>query len=163
VTKPSAEVFTQSRFYPIVILGTATLALGLFFGVGFFLGGAEAEASLYRHQALWQVLKPTSYTYTVTPICFCPQKPYRVIQRGDDIQVVPDHALDSRQSPPAHVLTIDRAYELALQAIRTAAEVRIQYDETYGYPSDIYIDWDAGSIDDEYQVSITLFSVIPQS
>ena len=98
---------------------------------------------------------PLAYTYTVHVNCECPRdvtRPVTVwVDRGvteyllyeDDGQPVP---LSYANSFPS----VEQLFDAIQDAIDRGAQViDVEYDLTYGYPTDVYIDYDRSYADEE--------------
>lgn len=54
------------------------------------------------------------------------------------------------------VMTIQDAFDQIQQALdRNADDVRVTYDSKAGYPSEVYIDWDESTVDEETRIRIS--------
>ena len=51
--------------------------------------------------------------------------------------------------------TVDGLFDLLESARKRGAQVRASYDPTLGYPTELYIDYDAGFIGDELDLKVT--------
>ena len=107
---------------------------------------------------------PTDYAYTLRVSCFCiPIGPLR-------ISVLNDTVVDVRQLEPQSsegtvddwinelAMTLDELDALVDCALREAADVQVTYDPTYGFPSEVSIDWIEDAVDDEISYTVTEYS-----
>ncbi len=118
--------------------------------------------------ARWQNSHITHYRYSVHVGCFCPftqRMPLTIeVSNGivqsivlNDGTPVPQDQLEmfSRYS------TIGALFALTGDALRTADDVKVQYDAAYGFPSTVYIDYIRNAVDDELSLSVTNFHPLP--
>ena len=111
----------------------------------------ETSARLAAARALWQRRGPTRYRYTVRHLCFCAPaatSPTRLlVDRG---VVVSAEQLDGTPVDVALQPTVDRLFDLIVQAIRDdAAIIRATYDPSFGYPTSLFIDQSQQIADEE--------------
>lgn len=131
--------------------------------------GAQTELS--RNQSKWQNANVTHYRFNLTVGCFCPftsQMPLTVeVQEGNIISMkdVNSAAFSTTDPMNEFVLkyaTIDRLFlELGSTAVKGADKVSVTYDPTYGYPSNISIDFIELAVDDELAVMVSRFEPLP--
>ena len=117
--------------------------------------GPSTLESLESNRALWEERRPDVYEFTLqrTP-CECPPEwraPTRVtvhqrqIRRALNVETGLSVPVDSR-----HVMTIDDLFDLVEHALLgNAFRVNVTYDDEFGYPRSIYIDYHANAVDDE--------------
>jgi hypothetical protein len=129
-------------------------------------GGSHAAVQQTSREAAlsyWQQAGLTSYRYTLRRVCFClPEGPMQITVQGGVVSSIVDtiSGLPVNPSWLGHLGTIDSLLALAAQAERTAAVMSAHYDPTWGYPTDLYIDWLAAVADDEISYQITAFVAI---
>lgn len=76
---------------------------------------------------------------------------------------VPESSSNSSGSDPIllpDTLSIDSFFELLANAVGEADRVSVAYHETFGFPTEIHIDWSVRSVDDEDTYRIDQFVVI---
>lgn len=131
-----------------------------------------AETDLERLAAArtrWEAAQQGDYLYGYQKYCECQREdpPVTVVTvRNGRIERVYHVHSDSPREVPARAdsldayWTIDDLFDKIAGAIGTAAEVRVEYDAAAGYPSSLYIDYDAALIGDEVDLRLTRFETI---
>ena len=115
-------------------------------------------------QSRWQSHHPIEYQFIWQQQCFClPEavQPIRVTVRGGAITA----AADLTGSPVSDdirkgLITIDALYERIRSGERAGATVRFDCAGA-GIPKHVFIDPDASVADDEFDVTISEFAVLP--
>lgn len=144
-------------FLPLIFLLLACSILG---------GSSE----LKTNQGKWEQAAISHYSYQLNVSCFCAfmdQMPVTIevkdgevisMTKPDGTAIQPGDPLYDTVSPYA---TIDRLYS-ALEADTSgrADEVTVTYDQTYFYPSIIYIDFIKNAMDDELHLEVGNFEVL---
>ena len=124
--------------------------------------GREAAVNeLAKRRAMWDAKHPVAYRFKVGVGCFCPPSitgPWLVTARVDTREIVPatpggDQPLGS-QLPP----DVEGVFAKAKDALAKADKVEIEYDETYGFPTKVQIDWITNAVDDEQTLTISDFT-----
>lgn len=120
--------------------------------------------SLERARAQWLEHGGDYYQVTVQRICFCPSiDPVRIrVHNGQviDRTVVPTgQPLDPRLADayPA----IPGLFDLVEDAYRRADKVNVTFNELFGYPENVTIDYVAAGIDDELTLRVTDLQLMP--
>lgn len=128
---------------------------------------SEARRELTENRELFRTAVGTSYLYDYRNVCFCaPDSRIAVrvsVRHGTRVSVV---ALeDDAQIPPSRwreYLTVEEAFETIEQALDDgAASVRAAYDESLGYPRDVFIDFDERIADEEQGFTFDNLAVTP--
>ena len=104
---------------------------------------------------------PADYAFTLRVGCFCPYAgPLRITVNEDEV-------VDVRQLDPQdgegnvddwieqQAMTLAELDALVDRAHREADDVTVEYDPTYGFPTDVYIDWIKDAVDDEIGYTVT--------
>ncbi len=137
-----------------------------------FAAGAllVAMPSAAQHSALtasrerWSAAGLASYEYGYRKFCECHPEtpPETVVTVRDGVVVGVRHRpVDSTVEVPAEqrnlefYWTVDGLFELLETAFERGAEVRARYDDRLGFPTELYIDYDAGFIGDEVDLKLT--------
>ena len=132
---------------------------------------AETAAELERHRAFWNESGIDTYAYGYQKYCDCNREspPETVVTvTADTITRVHHVHADSAREVPARegsldlYWTIDDLFALIESASARNAVVRVRYDETRGFPTAIYIDYDAELIGDELDLRIMRFDGAPR-
>jgi hypothetical protein len=97
-----------------------------------------------------------NYEMVVTAHCFCPTEyttPRRVTVVDGDIATV-------EPEPPAEFdmpVTVDELFDLIERGFDEADVVDVSYDDEFGFPDSIFIDWDTMTMDEESAYEVTDF------
>lgn len=132
---------------------------------------AGGETELSRNQSKWQEANITHYRFDLTVGCFCPfgsQMPMTVeVLNGAIVSMTDVNGEVVSTTDPMNEFilkyaTIDRLFsELDSDSIREADKLTVSYDTTYGFPSEIDIDFIELAIDDELYLSVSAFEPLP--
>ncbi len=112
------------------------------------------QADLDENRARWDAAAISDYSMRSQRRCFfCGVTfiPVLITVRGDTIDTVTDLDSDPVTEPvPGTFLTIDELFDLIQDAItQTASDIDIRYNEVFGYPTDIDIDFSRSFRNDE--------------
>ena len=143
--------------------------LGLILALGLVAQSVSsaADADLERLAAArdrWQAANTGDYVYAYEKYCECyrNEQPQTVVTVSDGrVQRVYHLHENSEREVPARegsldlYWTIDDLFAKLEGAYASDAAVRVSYDETYGYPVTLYIDYDADLIGDETDIRLT--------
>ena len=131
------------------------------------LGGSE----LSRNQQKWNDANITHYRFELSIGCFCAFRsdmPLTVeILNGEVISMTGVDGTTIMNNDPfyetfAKYATIDRLFsELEADLGGEADEVTVKYDATYGFPTDINIDFIKNAVDDELHLGASGFEKLP--
>jgi hypothetical protein len=128
--------------------------------------GAD-DADVHAHWMRWKAAGPSSYEYGYNKYCEChrdtPPETVVTVDAGSVTRVYHKYADSAREVPAREgsldlYWTIDDLFTLIEAATAHAATVRVRYDETLGYPTAVFIDYDAALIGEELDVRLTRFS-----
>lgn len=133
--------------------------------------GSNGELDrLDEAKARWASFDFNRYAIKQTRSCEClPPYSYRVIVEANEVDSLIYGELDDAWEGRSNELyrnavenawTVEEAFEAVEQAHEEAAEVRVEYNERYGYPTEIYIDHHADYVDDE--ITWTMSDLQPQ-
>jgi Family of unknown function (DUF6174) len=123
-------------------------------------GGSEFS----QNQNKWQNANISHYRFQLNVGCFCAfrdKMPLTVeVQNGqiasmkyaDGTQINADE-----QANFAQYATLDALFDYTAQRMKDAAEVKVTYDATYGYPTEVSIDGNKQIADDELYLSVSGF------
>jgi hypothetical protein len=124
-------------------------------------GAGDPEHSLAAARARWTAAGVDDYSYTLSRQCFCPPEfigPFNVTVRDGAVRSV------TREGAPVNtsqvpIPTVPAIFDEIAAAIDAgAAEVRVEYDATLGYPTELWIDQDRMMADEETGYSISALS-----
>jgi hypothetical protein len=124
-----------------------------------------------RNQTKWQDANISHYRFELNVGCFCAfrsQMPATVeVQGGEIVSITgadgnPILISDPLNEYVLRVATIDRLFsELESDSFKEADKLTVTYDSTYGFPSEIIIDFIELAIDDELYLSASAFEPLP--
>jgi hypothetical protein len=129
-------------------------------GAAVSAGGGSA---LDQNREKWEAQNIDHYRYTVVVTCFCIFAGAEVTYEVQNGQVVnqtvqphPDRQIDTAEIEEYYQQynTIEKVFGFLEQATDEADEVTVEYDPTYGYPTEISIDYVKEAIDDELYLSL---------
>jgi len=143
-----------------------SLTFALILVISACAGGSE----LQQNRAKWEGQSIGHYRYTLVVSCFCifagAEVTYEV-QNGQVVnELVQPHP--DRQIDPAEISgfyqeynTIEKVFDYLEKATTEADEVTVQYDPTYGFPTDVTVDQIKEAIDDEMYLTVSNFEPLP--
>jgi hypothetical protein len=124
-----------------------------------------------RNQTKWQDANISHYRFELNVGCFCAfrsQMPATVeVQGGEIVSITgadgnPILISDPLNEYVLRFATIDRLFsELESDSFKEADKLTVTYDSTYGFPSEIFIDFIELAIDDELYLSASAFEPLP--
>ena len=115
----------------------------------------SVQATLLRYQDRWERSGITDYDYTGAWSCFCPQEylaDVAVAVRGGVVTSVEFAGEEFTVVPPLpeRFVPVEELFALLQDAVRRkAARIEVSYDERYGYPLELFIDYDERMADEE--------------
>jgi hypothetical protein len=124
---------------------------------------APERSALETARAAWAVSAPDAYSYEFRRICFCGGEITRPVQievaAGQVISVVPVDDGPPLQTPIDEYPTIDDLFDEIQDAIDADAhQLLATYDEEWGYPVDVSIDFILEAIDEEMGFQVRDFA-----
>jgi len=129
-----------------------------FLGWGCYDVGPE-QAELERARARWAAVGPSSYTYGLERICFCPPVgPARItVEAGEVVSVEWLEPSPEWSQPQAEWYpSVDGLFQLIDAALaQRAHSVQVTYDPTNGVPLELYIDYSEQIADEELGMRVT--------
>ena len=117
--------------------------------------GAADRRALSRNRTLWQRVGPQSYRYVYLPRCGECAPTYQratwvTVQKGIVVDAEYVDGTDPVLTGPQVYATVDSLFALVERAYDNhAADVRVTYDATFGYPTEVWIDWRRDMVDEE--------------
>ncbi|MDX1378394.1 MAG: DUF6174 domain-containing protein [Anaerolineales bacterium] len=146
-----------------IILLLLTLILAACSGSG--------NTDLSRNQSKWQDAGIEHYRFELGVGCFCPVgdiMPMTVeVLNGEVVSIVD---VNGDVYPSTHPMsgfilryaTIERIFsELNSESVQEADKLTVSYDSTYGFPSEVSIDFIELAADDELYLSVSAFEPLP--
>jgi hypothetical protein len=126
---------------------------------------------LGRNQQKWQDANITHYRFQLGVSCFCPVggiMPMTVeVNNGEVVSLLDVNGDVLPVADPLNELilkyaTIDRIFaELAQDSVQGADKLTVAYDPSYGFPSDVTIDFIELVADDELYITVSAFEPLP--
>ena len=115
------------------------------------LGEDDDPSEVAQQRRQWERLGFDAYEYDLTIFCFCPHvDPVRVQVRADTVFSVTLVETGAPVEDPFRARTIDELFDVIEDAVaQEANQLDIEYDEAFGYPSRIYVDYRINVIDEE--------------
>ena len=143
-----------------------TLALAACTAVGNAMG---SQSEIEQNQEKWQNANISHYRYNLFISCFCifTQDMPLIIEVQDGEVVSMEFQSGNEIDASNHELfdkyaTIDRLFdELEADLNGAADEVIAKYDPTYGFPTEVTIDFVKEATDDELYLTLSNFEVVP--
>lgn len=126
--------------------------------------GDPDAPDLDAQRARWNKNEPAFYSYTVRHICFCYGKgaPVHVVASRESVWVAKMEGYDSMgiltDAPSPQSYSIDSLFDEVDGKLRHRHDSRrVSFDPTYGFPADVYIDFEKQAADEEYGLEISEF------
>ena len=126
---------------------------------------SRAQSELDRNWNRFESSAPLSYSYTVRVNCECPSEITRPVvvwvDRGSiEYQYYEDTGLPVPLSISNSFPSAEQLFDAIQDGIdRRADEIEVDYDATYGYPTNVYIDYDRNRTGEE--LSLTTHGMQP--
>lgn len=126
--------------------------------------GRAGTGELAASRARWEAAKLHSYEYAYRKFCEChreePPETVVGVSDGEIARVYHLHEGSAREVPAREgsldlYWTVDDLFALIESASERGAVVRASYDDALGYPTAVYVDYDADFIGDEIDVRLT--------
>lgn len=124
----------------------------------------EAGAALEAGRARWQAAALADYEYGYHKYCDCyGQSPPEtlVTVRAGKVERVRHRRAGYPNEVPAedrnvqYYWTVDELFDLVSSALDGSATVRVEYDAALGFPTLLFVDYDADLIGDELDLRLT--------
>lgn len=138
----------------------------LFFVLVLMLSACGGGSTFQQNQNKWKSQNIDHYRYTIAVSCFCPFAFVEVtyeVQNGEvvnqSIQTSPENPVDEEQVNEFYqpYNTIEKVFDYVDEAVRDADDITIEYNSTYGFPTDVSIDWIELAADDEIYLTLSNF------
>jgi Family of unknown function (DUF6174) len=117
--------------------------------------------STFEGRTLWNSKNPTSYSYTLQRSCFCPieiAKAMRLEVRDGTLTSIKytDSGLDVPANLRPNIFKIEAFFDLIDSTRAKGGTVNnLEFDSTFGYPKQMYLDPIPNAADDETGYTIT--------
>jgi hypothetical protein len=143
-----------------------TLVLAACTAAGNVMGN---QSEIEQNQEKWENANISHYRYHLSITCFCifSQDMPLIVEVQDGEVVSMEFQSGNEIDPESRKLfekyaTIDRLFaELEANLNGAAAEVTVQYDPTYGFPTEVTLDFVKEAADDELYLSLSNFEPLP--
>jgi hypothetical protein len=131
--------------------------------------GASGGSELQQNREKWEGQNFDHYRFTVVVTCFCIFAGAEVTYEVQDGQVInqtvqphPDRQIDPDEISGYYqeYNTIEKVFDFLERATNEADEVTVEYDPTYGFPTDITVDWVKEATDDEVYLTLGNFEAL---
>lgn len=143
-----------------------TKIFSIFFALVLTLSACGGGSAFQQNQEKWEGHNLDHYRFTIAVSCFCPFAFVEVTYEVQNGQVVnqsvktsPDNPVDEAQVSDFYqpYSTIEKVFDYVEQAINEADKTTIDYDPTYGFPTEVAIDWIELAADDEIYLTLSKF------
>ena len=120
---------------------------------------SEAYRNLNKNIELWKASKVKDYSFVIKKSCFCPYEENKLITVSNGTvkkaKYIPSNTVINISSKEK---VIDAYFDIIQEALdENAYKLTVSYDKTYGYPSDIAIDYDKNMVDEEMYYTLSHF------
>lgn len=129
------------------------------------LTGLERE--LEANRELWESEGPASYVFDYRVVCYCPPEITRAVTiTVDDGEVVGATYVDSGEpvdpfSPGDYPTVGDLFDEIESALAEDPYSIRAEYDPQLGYPTDVFVDFEENTADEEWGFVVNRFTSSP--
>lgn len=130
------------------------------------VGAASSDFDIARDK--WQDAGISHYRFNLNISCFCIfTQDMPLIIEVQDGEVVSMEYQSGNEIDPSNLelferyATIDRIFAELETALVEADSVTVEYDETYGFPTQVSIDLDQQMADEEIYLTISDFEALP--
>lgn len=123
---------------------------------------APERVALNANRLMWQAHNVYHYQYTLRVSCFCPREitdPVVIeVKNGVPVSVGSSETAVSKADFFDDFDTIDELFLIVDEAIdQDPARLDVTYDEEFGFPSNVYIDYDFQIADEELGFTVSDF------
>jgi hypothetical protein len=118
----------------------------------------EALRDVAERQALWLSKQVDDYSFTVTRQCFCPFTDPVDVTVADGVTTA--MTKDGQPVDPLEVAGLPRTIQDVFAIVAgsaDAADVVVEWDPEFGFPTSIQVDSIENAIDDEFGILVTNF------
>jgi len=148
------------------VLEMKTKFASLLFILVLTLSACSGNSTLRQNQSKWESQNIDHYRFAVAVSCFCPFANVKVTYEVQNGQVVTQTVQTSSDNPVDEAQvgdfyqdynTIDKVFDYVGRAVNEADKTTITYDSTYGFPTDVSVDWIKQAVDDEMYLTLSDF------
>lgn len=138
----------------------------LLFTLVLTLSACGSESTFQQNQTKWETQNIDHYSFTIAVSCFCPFANVEVTYEVQNGQVVSQSVQTSQDNPvdEAQVSdfyrdynTVDKVFDYVGRAVNEADKTTVEYDSTYGFPTEVSVDWIELAADDEMYLTLSNF------
>ena len=146
-----------------------TKIISLLLALVFVLSACGGRSEFQRNQDKWQSQDIEHYRFTIAVSCFCPFAFVEVtyeVQNGQvvdqSVQTSPDNPVDEAQVSDFYqpYSTIEKVFDYVGKALNEADKTTVDFDPTYGFPTEVAIDWIELAADDEIYLTLSNFEAL---
>ena len=114
-------------------------------------GDDDGLTELEQQRQRWERLGINAYEYDLNRLCFFGHVGVvRVQVRADTVFAAADLETGLPVvDQPYRVMTVDGLFDVVKEAFERADHLDVRYDETFGYPAHVDIDYIENAVDDE--------------
>jgi hypothetical protein len=158
----------QAHTHIVIIARWARAAGAALLTAAASAGAADAEWQAARDR--WLAADLAAYEYGYQKYCEChreaPPETLVTVRSGEVIAVRhrpqgTDVEVPAEARNLEFYWTVDGLFALLQSALERGVEVRAQYHESLGYPTQLYIDYDSEFIGDELDLRLTRVTALP--
>ena len=130
---------------------STVLPLVLLAGCALFGEDDDDLSEVEQNRRQWERLGIDAYAYDLTIVCFCAHvAPVRVQVRADTVFSATNPETGETVEEPYRTRTIDELFDVVEDAVAQQADrLEVEYDEAFGYPARIYVDYRFNLADEE--------------
>jgi hypothetical protein len=149
-----------------LLLVAVVVFLIIIFGLQVAVGQTGARIGAWYHQREWTAKQLNNYRYIARISCFCGEEVTEPILVEVHNGALASIIYINGKSPVTitsfnELRTIEDVFDIIRNATQEGADhISVTYDATYGFPSEIHIDYRFNTIDDEISYSIKQFEVL---
>jgi hypothetical protein len=119
---------------------------------------ADATSAVMEHEQSWRKMAPSSYEFTLVYGSMIGVRYARI--RVVDSKVVSASPVEGEQrllQNTDKAVTVDGVFDRVRRDQKRADEVKVTYDDTWGFPANVSVDAIKRAIDDEYGYGVQQF------
>ena len=143
------------------------LLLSVLFTVMLLSACSPAKIESTSNRDKWTQANITHYRFQLTVGCFCAftqQMPLTIEVKDGKIVSMTNNAGEAVAADMLATFdqydTVERLFDFVEKAQKDAAEVKVDYDSTHGFPAQVSIDYIKNAMDDELSLSVTNFEAL---
>jgi len=120
---------------------------------------SATHKNLAENKKLWKNKNIQNYSFVVRKSCYCPHEENRQITVQNDtiseVKFIPSNTTLARVTK---VKKVDDYFNIIQEALdKNAYKLTVNYDKTYGFPTQISIDYNEQMVDEEISYTLTHF------